>query len=192
MDDKILKNTTVSDIVLKAVGFTVPASGQLLIEKTQYDLFSSDDSISEISTYISSGDIVVNNGTYDLSATIGLNYMRMSDHGKNVLHDNDVNLNTMTTITLQDFIDDIASPDVSSKPTYLANGEIDFIEYFKGPTQITSNRRTKVTIAYDANLDPLTETWLLYDTDGTTVLKTVVVTYTFVGTDFTKSERVTT
>lgn len=191
MDDKILKNTTISDIVLKSVGATVPASSQLLIEKTLYSLFSSDDSISEITSYINSGDIIVNNGTYDLNATNGLNYLRQSDHGKNILFDNNVLLNTAIGYNVQDIINDLATPDVSSKPTYLGNGELDYIEFFKGPTQITSNRRAKATITYDVNLDPSNETWLLYDTDGTTVLKTVVVTYTFVSSDLTKTERVT-
>lgn len=191
MDDKILKNTTISDIVLKAVGVTVPASSQLLIEKTLYGLFSSDDSITEITSYVNSGDIIVNNGTYNLDSTNGLNYLRQSDHGKNILFDNDVSLNTAIGYNVQDIINDLATPDVSSKPTYLGNGELDYIEFFKGPTQITSNRRAKATITYDVNLDPSNETWLLYDTDGTTVLKTVVVTYTFVSSDLTKTERVT-
>lgn len=191
MDDKILKNTTISDISLDSVGIIIPASSQYNIDKTQYSLFSTDSLISEISSYISSGDIVVNNGTDDLNSINGLNYMRTSDHAKNILFDDNVSLNTMIGVNVQDAINELSSPDVSSKPTYLGNGELDFIEFFKGATQTTINRRAKATIAYDVNLDPSTETWLLYDNDGTTVLKTVVVTYTFTGSDLIKTERVT-
>jgi len=192
MDYKILKNTTVLDIVLKAVGVTVPASSQLTIDKTEYGLIATDDSILEITSFINSGDIVVNNGTKDLNAVDGLNFLRIPDHAKNALFDNSVSLNTAIDVNMQDYINTISTPDVSTKPTYLPNGEIDYIEYFKGPTQTTINRKTKVIIAYDGNLDPLTETWELYDNDGVTILKTVVITYTFVSSDLTKSERLTT
>jgi len=191
MDDKILKNTTLSDITLDSVGIVVPASSQYNIDKIQYSLFSTDSAILELTTYINSGDIVVNNGTDDLDSTNGLNYMRMSDHAKNILFDDSTSLNTMVGVNLQDVINDISTPDVSSKPTYNINGELDYIEFFKSATQTTINRRGKATITYDVNLDPATETWELYDVDGTTVLKTVIVTYTFVNSIFTKSERAT-
>lgn len=83
-------------------------------------------------------------------------------------------------------------PDSSYRPSYLANGEIDYIEIFNGPTQITLNRIARVDLAYDASLNPTVETWNIYDTvDGTTVLRTITVTHTWTGVDLTKSAEVT-
>jgi len=82
-------------------------------------------------------------------------------------------------------------PDSSEKPTYLVNGELDYIEFFNTSTQITSNRLAKVQMSYDVNLNPTTETWYIYSSDGTTVLRTIVKTYTFVNDELTNSTETT-
>lgn len=68
---KILKNTTLSDIEIPSMGVTVPASGELVIESTDYLLLGLDDTVTFLNPLISSGDIVINDGTTDLSIPVG-------------------------------------------------------------------------------------------------------------------------
>ena len=105
----------------------------------------------------------------------------------------DTTTNTVNPETddVQLFIDAICAPDTSQKPTYLSNGEISFVEFFKGTTQTTPNRIARVDVFYTGD-DPTTETWKLYSSsDGTTVLKTITFTHTWVSNDLTKSEMAT-
>lgn len=84
-------------------------------------------------------------------------------------------------------------PNFSLKPTFLANKEIEKIEYYNGATQTEINRRAIVEMTYDGNLDPTVEVWKIFDTaDGTTVLKTFTITHTWVSNELTKSVEVTT
>lgn len=75
-------------------------------------------------------------------------------------------------------------PDASAKVTYTVGGEIDYVEYFDGLVQTTPNRIIRVDIAYDGNLNPTTETWKYYDTDGTTILRTITLTHSWSGVDY--------
>jgi len=101
--------------------------------------------------------------------------------------------NTGVGETVQEWIDNIFGPDTSQKPTYLANQELDVVTFYKGAVQTVPNRIADATITYDANLDPITEVWRLYDrSNGTTVIKTLTRTQTFVATDLTNSVLVTT
>ena len=106
-----------------------------------------------------------------------------TDAANNTVNPNDGNL--------QKYVDAICAPDTSQKPTYLGNGEIDFVEYFKGAVQTTVNRIKRVDVAYTGD-DPTSEVWKLYDTDGTTVLKTVTFTHTWSGNELTNTTTVTT
>lgn len=83
------------------------------------------------------------------------------------------------------------TPDDSQKITYLPSGDIDFVEFFSSATQIVANRIAKVTIGY-TGFDPTSETWLIYDLDGTTILKTILLTHTYSGSDLTQTVQVTT
>jgi len=83
-------------------------------------------------------------------------------------------------------------PDRTNKVVYLGNGEVDYIEIFQGATQTEANRILKIQMAYDGNSDPSTETWSYYDTDGTTVLRTVIYTHTFTGGEYSKTVSETT
>lgn len=60
---KILKNQTLNLINLD-IGLTIPASGQLTLTPTDYDLAADSE---DIITNVASGDIIVNNGTDDLT-----------------------------------------------------------------------------------------------------------------------------
>jgi hypothetical protein len=102
------------------------------------------------------------------------------------------NLDTHLAEKLGDLLS-FVKPDFSQKVTYNNNGTINFVEWFKGATQSTINRRAKSTIAYNANLFPLTETLVIYSpTDGTTVLRTITLTETYTGADLTSGNEVTT
>lgn len=69
---KIFKNNTNSDIVLKEYASTIPASGQLTIEEDEYLNLGRPEVITEITPLINSGDIVVNDGISDLTASDGI------------------------------------------------------------------------------------------------------------------------
>lgn len=86
----------------------------------------------------------------------------------------------------------LTKPDFSLKPTYLGNGDIDFVEFYTGATQTTGFRRAKVTVAYDGSFNPTSETWLIYSpSDGTTILRTITLTHTWSGVNLTASTEVT-
>ena len=83
-------------------------------------------------------------------------------------------------------------PDCSVKPTYKADKEINFVEYFEGATQTVPNRRARVDITY-TGIDPTSEVCVIYDpADGTTVIKTFTWTHTWTSGELTKSTLVTT
>lgn len=66
---KILKNNTLSDILISDTGVNILSNNIYTIPPTDYALFASS---SDIVTYIGSGDIVVNDGTFDLSKADGM------------------------------------------------------------------------------------------------------------------------
>lgn len=76
---KILKNTTVSPITLKKLGITVPALGQITVDRVEYPYLSSVDRLNEINPLITSGDIVINNGVIDLSVSEGIRFIEYAD-----------------------------------------------------------------------------------------------------------------
>jgi hypothetical protein len=93
---------------------------------------------------------------------------------------------------IQAFINAACPPTNSYKPTYLANGEVNFLEVFSGPTQTTPNRIARVDLTYTGD-DPTTEAWKLYDSsDGTTINKTVTLTHVWTANDWTSTTTVTT
>lgn len=80
---KILINATASDIVLKDVGQTVPASGQLTIDPSDFDKYQRS---SNVVTQISNGNLIVNDGVKNLSIKLGLALILDSDQrSKNVV-----------------------------------------------------------------------------------------------------------
>ena len=83
------------------------------------------------------------------------------------------------------------SPAGSQKVTYLGGGDIDYIEFFDSLTQTTPNRIAKCTVTYTSD-DPTSETWRIYDSDGSTVIETQVYSYTYTSDDLTKMEQVIT
>lgn len=81
-------------------------------------------------------------------------------------------------------------PLTTLKYTYSGNN-LTVIEYFNSATQITANRIKKTDITYSGN-NPTQEVTVVYDTDGTTVLRTTTWTFTFTGNDLTSANMVIT
>ena len=82
---KILKNTTGSVIDIDTLGLQIPASGQITINPPDYLLLSEADTISELSPQITSGDIVVNDGSGDLSpASEAIAFLQYPDDAANI------------------------------------------------------------------------------------------------------------
>ena len=66
---KILKNNTASIVDITDVGVSVPASGQLSINTSDFDEFSASD---DVVSLIGAGTLTVNNGSEDLSKSDGI------------------------------------------------------------------------------------------------------------------------
>lgn len=83
-NQKILKNNTSSVIFLINLGLEIPANNQIIIELTDYMRLSSVDTITELTPYVNSGDIIVNDGVNDLSPASGLNFLQWPDDAQNI------------------------------------------------------------------------------------------------------------
>jgi len=81
---KIIKNTTGLDIDLDSVGLTIAALSSYNVEIDEYTLWASEPVIAEVSPLITSGDLVVNDGLYDLVAFDGINYLKYPDFAFNI------------------------------------------------------------------------------------------------------------
>lgn len=60
------------------------------------------------------------------------------------------------------------------------------VEFFNSASFVNANRIARVDLTYSSNL-PTTEALLIYDTDGTIVLRTYTWSYTYTGDDLTSA-----
>lgn len=112
--------------------------------------------------------------------------------------DEDIQLQASThdiqAADLKAYFDRYANGDLSTKyvfhTTGANNGEVNYIEWYDTSTQSAGNLRFKVTLGYDGSLNPTSETWVIYDDDGSTPLKTVTLTHAWSGVDITTSTKV--
>lgn len=81
---KILKNTTGTDIELDIVGLFIPASGQITVSTETYLDLASEDSVTELTSLINAGDIIVNDSINDLSASDGIEYIKFPNFAETV------------------------------------------------------------------------------------------------------------
>lgn len=79
---KIIKNNTLSPITIN--GSTIPSMSQLEIPVTEYSAWATS---TVLISLISSGDVIVNNGEYDLPIDVGIDHMS-SIGGVVAIHDN--------------------------------------------------------------------------------------------------------
>lgn len=138
---KILKNTTASDIDLDILGRRVPASGQLDLDTSDFARLASDASITELTTLINSGDIVVNDGVSDLSIADALAYIEYPDNAANIRFDN--SSNGFTSDDVQTAIEEVGGARIQS-PQFQFIGQMNFDQYLYSYVHSASlfNRRS--------------------------------------------------
>lgn len=138
---KQLKNTTLSDITLQKFGRTIPASSTYTVEVTDYPLLASDSSISELTTLVNSGDIVVRDGLVDLSAADGLQYLKVSETAYGIRFDN--TSNGFVSKDVQRAIEELSS-DFDSNQRFLAicgfDGSASSGRYLEFVSNVDSNQ----------------------------------------------------
>lgn len=94
--------------------------------------------------------------------------------------DDSPSLNTYIGHNTQDVLDRLFGASESTAVSYNGDGTINVVTGYASSSQTTANRLYSCTYTYDASLYPATTTLRHYSTtDGTTVLKTIVVTYTW-------------
>jgi len=104
---KILKNTTTIDIELD-FGITVLTNSSRNIDSEDYINLSSTSSLEQLDVLIDNEDIIVNDGTNDLSIIEGKAFIRYPDTAKNIRYDN--SNTTINATNVQDAINIIQSP----------------------------------------------------------------------------------
>lgn len=72
----IVKNNSASDIAIDDLGISIPANSNIdLSLQYSFDTIAGSDSLRDL---VSAGQLVINNGTTDLSATDGVNFLKLS------------------------------------------------------------------------------------------------------------------
>lgn len=100
--------------------------------------------------------------------------------------------NTYIGKNAQDVLDRLFGATESTAVGYNANGTINYVEGYSSSTQTTANRIYRTDYTYDASLYPATSSLKHYSTDdGTTIIKTIVVTYTWSSGQLTTTTQVT-
>lgn len=94
---KILKNTTASPVTLADVGQTIPASGQITIDPSDYDKYAGS---ADVIVKIDDGTLILNDGIQDLSETASLAFIKHPDLAENIRYKTSVS----TTTDLQSII----------------------------------------------------------------------------------------
>jgi len=148
---KILKNTTGSDIEIKSTGFTILASSSYTIEVSEFRFWAADEAITEITSFITSGDIVVNDGINDLSATEGINHLKYPDFAfsQRFLSEPERS-NSMSSKTTQQAVEE-ARPDIELDGTSIL-ADVDIINFEGENVSVTPdvvNRKVTITINDD-------------------------------------------
>jgi hypothetical protein len=104
---KILKNTTGSDIKITTLGLTIEASSQITVEVVDYVSLASPDAIGEVTPFINSGDIVVNDGVCDLPSVDGIRFLSFPDIAFDVEFYSEPNRsNGFSSMNVQDAIEE--------------------------------------------------------------------------------------
>lgn len=76
---KIIKNTTNSDIDIGETGRRILANDQMEVDPIRYLYWSTPETILELTPFLNAGDIVINDGTSDLTAAEALRFLEYPD-----------------------------------------------------------------------------------------------------------------
>ena len=115
----IFKNTTGTDIGYKEFSIFIPASGQVEITPSEYPNLNNPEAITEMTADINSGDLVVNDGVNDLSASDGLRLI--SYNFRSYIQKDDVDVTRVNTVL--NFEGDIFVTDDGNGKTTITVGE---------------------------------------------------------------------
>jgi hypothetical protein len=129
---KIIKNTTGSDIEIYETGITIPASGQVIVDPINYLYWSTAEAITEMTTHINAGDIVINDGVDDITVANGfslsraIDFLKYSDAAFHVrFASQPERMNGFVSKNVQEAIEESKAAiegKVSVLPTFLNNG----------------------------------------------------------------------
>lgn len=136
MATKFLKNTTGSDIDLDNIGLRLPANSTTEIDARDNPRLASADSVTELTTLINSGDVVVNDGTLDLSTSDALEYIKYPDNAASVRFD--PTGTTFTARNVQDALVEAKNFRVQS-PQFQFIGQMNFDQYLYSGAHAASN-----------------------------------------------------
>lgn len=127
---KIIKNTTASDILVAQAGISVPAMGQYEIEVRDYSLWATVGVITEISSLITSGDLVVNDGINDLTSFYGLAFLQYPDAAFNARFLSEPERsNGFASKTIQEAVEEAASGIITSLAPTTTIGAMTVVAY---------------------------------------------------------------
>lgn len=133
---KILKNLTLSPISIQSIGKQVPASGELQLDAIEYLVLGSQDALSEIDALIDADDLILNDGSQDLSKVLSKAFLRYPDRARSVLFDNSTN--GFTSKEVQSAIEESKGLRFQYAQFQLI-GKLDFSEYIYSFHHLTNN-----------------------------------------------------
>lgn len=156
---KILKNTTGSPVFIKFLGLQIPANFQLTIEPEDYLILSSSDAVTELTTLINAGTIIVNDGLQDLSASRGIEYIQYPDDARKIRFRSPGFI--LQSINLEDAVYEAATTadDALNAPRYtitlqhkaqISNGT------FFGYTELMPGNTTPIILPIESRLEEVT------------------------------------
>lgn len=136
---KVLKNTTASPIDLTKFGVQIPATTDYTVPPQDFLLLSMPTVISEITTYINSGSIVVNDGSIDLSASNGIEYLKYPEFAKSIRFDTSSNGFDPSIVTAKDAIENMGvrlqmTSQATANSTLTLTSTSNLLQVFTGTT----------------------------------------------------------
>lgn len=135
---KIIKNqkSPAADIEVYETGVTIPASGQLTIDPINYGYWATPEVITELTTDINSGDIVINDGAADLDAASGIAFLKIPDEALNQRFEGD-------TVRSNGFPDNITTQEAVEFAKTTVSGKMQDFEFTT--TGVTQNKWVNIS-----------------------------------------------
>ena len=116
---KIARNDSISIIVLSELGLEIQVGESYNLTIDEYLRWADSEAITELSFYINSGDLVINDGTNDLSASDGIRFLEYADRA--YIQKDDVDVARVNTIL--NFEGDVTATNNGSGKTTITVGQ---------------------------------------------------------------------